>query len=341
MGEAGQIFCGRILRKPLWADRVWEWQERGLAKEAVSFLRSGNFSAYLGLEHGALEALVACRDLGVRSCLVFTSPHHRFRKKWEKITEEAGFRVSKVEQELNRRAIERDKRRDEEMEWADFIRTNSSLVGDSLIQGGAYPKKIINIPLGADLDDFRPFKPRKKGEPLRFVVSGRVSQRKGAHFLLDAWRRLRPKAASLHFYGSVMLEPKELPDEDEGVFFHGNRTPAEVLEAYREAHALIFPTLCDGFGMVVPEAMAAGCAVITTKNAGAADWVSEGKSGWKVKAGSVTALEEAIQKILDAGPKLEQMREAAQATAKANSWDSFRVRFVQTLVEQGFLRIPS
>jgi glycosyltransferase involved in cell wall biosynthesis len=227
------------------------------------------------------------------------------------------------------------------MEWADFIRTNSSLVGTSLIKGGANPKKIINIPLGADLEDFRPFRPRKKGEPLRFVVSGRVSQRKGVHFLLKAWRNLQPKGASLHFYGSVMLEPRELPGSKEGVHFHGNLTPAEVQEAYREAHVLIFPTLCDGFGMVVPEAMAAGCAVITTKNAGAADWVSEGKSGWKVKAGSVTALEEAIQKTLDAGPKLEQMREAAQATAKANSWDSFRVRFVQTLVEQGFLRIPS
>ena len=239
-----------------------------MAGEAAELLKTDEYSEYLGLEHGALEALKTSKERGIRSCLVFTSPHHRFRKKWEKISEEEGFVVSQLEKELNRRAIERDKRRDEEMEWADYIRTNSTLVGQSLVAGGADPKKVIDIPLGADISDLRPFMPRKKGEPMRFVVSGRVSQRKGAAFLLQAWQKMRPKGASLHFYGSVMLNKRELPGEDTGVFFHGNVSPEEVQKAYREAHVLVFPTLCDGFGMVVPEAMAAGCAVITTKNAG-------------------------------------------------------------------------
>jgi len=273
--------------------------------------------------------------------LVFTSPHHKFREKWEKITEEAGFMVSELEKELNRRAIERDKRRDEEMEWADYIRTNSALVGRSLVAGGADPKKVIDIPLGADISDLRPFMPRKKGEPMRFVVSGRVSQRKGAAFLLQAWQKMRPKGANLHFYGSVMLNKGELPGEDTGVFFHGNVSPEEVQKAYREAHVLVFPTLCDGFGMVVPEAMAAGCAVITTKNAGAADWVQEGKNGWKVTAGSRKALAEAMQMALDAGDKLETMRQAAQATAIRNTWENFRHRFVHTLAQSGFIKTKS
>jgi len=337
-GELAQVICGKVLRKPLWADRAWEEQEKGLAREAAEILKTKNYSAYVGLEHGALEALKACKEIGVRSCLVFTSPHHKFREKWEKITEEAGFMVSELEKELNRRAIERDKRRDEEMEWADYIRTNSSLVGRSLIAGGAEPKKVIDIPLGADISDLRPFMPRKKGKPLRFVVSGRVSQRKGVQFLLQAWERLRPKGATLQFYGSIMLNKEELPGEDSGVIFHRNVSPEEVQQAYREAHVLVFPTLCDGFGMVVPEAMAAGCAVITTKNAGAADWVTEGKNGWKVTAGSSQALATAIQKALDAGQKLETMRNEAQITARRNTWENFRNRFVHTLADQGFLR---
>jgi len=135
-----------------------------------------------------------------------------------------------------------------------------------------------------------------------------------------------------------MLKKKELPGEETGVFFHGNVSPEEVQKAYRAAQVLVFPTLCDGFGMVVPEAMAAGCAVITTKNAGAADWVTEGKNGWKVTAGSSKALAEAMQKALDAGKKLETMREAAQATARHNSWTNFRHRFVHTLADTGFIR---
>ena len=341
-GEMGEILCGKLLKKRLWADRIWEWQEKSLAKEAAQFLKSGKFSAYLGLEHGTLEAIKACKDLGIRTCLVFTSPHHAFRKKWvEDLAREHGIPISDEEDELLRRGVERDQRRDEEMEFADLIRTNSTLVSQTLIAGGANPKRVVSVPLGADIHGIQPLRPRKNGEAIRFIVSGPVSLRKGAYFVLQAWKKLRPKGATLHFYGSIQMEMRDEDKRLMGVTFYGNRPQAEVQEAYRNAHVLIFPTLCDGFGMVVPEAMVAGCAVITTRNAGAADWIEEEKNGWKVEAGSVTAMMEVIQKALDAGLKLEEMRKAAQATAKQNSWGDFRDRFVQTLTEQRFINPPS
>ena len=338
-GEIARLAVGKGLRQPLWGDRIWEWQEKSLAREAARLLESGEFSAYLGLEHAALEALQAAKRLGVRTCLVFTSPHHAFRKKWvEDLAREHGIPISEEEEELLRRGLERDRRRDEEMAVADVIRTNSSLVSQTLVAGGANPKKVVSVPLGADIGGMQPLRPRKKGEPVRFMVSGPVSLRKGGYFVLQAWKKLRPKGATLNFYGSMQMEMRAEDRGVTGVTFYGNRPQAEVQEAYRNSHVLIFPTLCDGFGMVVPEAMAAGCAVITTKNAGAADWIEEGKNGWVVKPGDANALAEAIEKALDAGDRLEAMRAQAQETARQNSWDHFRENFRQTLTRSLFLR---
>lgn len=339
-GEMARLAVGKGLRQPLWGDRIWEWQEKSLAKEAARLMESGEFSAYLGLEHAALEALQAAKRLGVRTCLVFTSPHHAFRKKWvEDLAREHGIPISPEEEELLRRGVERDRRRDEEMAVADLIRTNSSLVSRTLIEGGASSKKVVSVPLGADIDGMQPVRPRKKGEPIRFIVSGPVSLRKGAYFVLQAWKKIRPKGATLHFYGSMQMELSTGVASGEGIYFYGNRSKEEVREAYRNADVLIFPTLCDGFGMVVPEAMTAGCTVIITENAGAADWIEEGKNGWVVKAGSSQALAEAIQKALDAGDRLEEMKERAQETARKNSWQDFRKNFIKTLIRSGFLKV--
>jgi glycosyltransferase involved in cell wall biosynthesis len=338
LGEWGQALTAKLSGKRLWTDRVWERNEKGLAREAAEYLKMDSFEFYLGFEHGAWEAIHAAKESGVKAGLVFTSPHHSFRKKWvEDLARQQGIPLSFETEELLRRGIERDQRRDEEMRLADFIITNSNLVAQSLVHGGADPQKIISVPLGAEIEGMAPCSLPKKGGPLRFIVSGQVSLRKGAFLLLEAWEKIRPKGATLHLYGG--LQPGlPLPNlNGKGVYLYGNRSHEEVKEAYRNSDILIFPTLCDGFGMVVPEAMAAGCAVITTKNAGAADWIKEGENGWVVEAGSVEALAKGIQTALDTGDRLEEMRRNAQETARKNTWQQFRKLFVSKLAKGGIL----
>ena len=59
---------------------------------------------------------------------------------------------------------------------------------------------------------------------------------------------------------------------------------------FRRAAMLVLPTLCDGFGYVVSEAMANGLPVITTYNAGAAERVDEGRNGFVVPPADALAL---------------------------------------------------
>ena len=317
--------------------RIWEWHEHNLAREAANLLRGGKFTRYVGIEHGSLEALRECKRQGLQSCLVFTSPHHSFWEKWAKVGD-PGFRpgshLGPEGERWMRRCYDRV---DEEMELADLIRTNSDLVSSSLIEAGVDPAKIASVPLGADLSGMKPFTPGSAGKKLRLIVSGQVSARKGSLLLLEAWKKLQPVDAELHFYGGVHLPPEKLTGLPESVVFHGNVGPREMREAYAQSQVLVFPTLCDGFGMVVPEAMVQGCAVLTTRNAGAADWIQENKNGWVVEAGSVPALQEGLERVFSSRNRLEEMRAKAQETARSRSWDDFRIRLREAFQEHGFL----
>jgi glycosyltransferase involved in cell wall biosynthesis len=325
------------LKQKGWGHAVWEWHEHELAKDAAGILRREGFKRYLGIEHGALEALQECRRLGRQSCLMFTSPHHSFWEKWARIGDQEhrlGSHLGANGERLMRRCYERV---DEEIQLADVIRTNSSLVRQTLIDVRVDPKKIANVPLGADIRQMRPCLPLGKDGKLRLAVSGQVSPRKGSHLLLQAWKELSPAGAELHFYGGVHLPREKLAGAPESVKFHGNVDPEILRNAYRQSQVLVFPTLCDGFGMVVPEAMVEGCAVLTTRNAGAADWVEEGKNGWVVEAGSVSALKEGLEKVFACRDKWEEMRAAAQETARGRTWDDFRIELIQSLLDIGFL----
>jgi glycosyltransferase involved in cell wall biosynthesis len=99
---------------------------------------------------------------------------------------------------------------------------------------------------------------------------------------------------------------------------------SELYAKYGCADVLAFPTLADGFGMVVTEAFANGLPVITTTRAGAADLVRHGENGLIVEAANSVAIAEALEWCLKNRPALVKMRGAARATAVSWQWSDYR-----------------
>ena len=99
---------------------------------------------------------------------------------------------------------------------------------------------------------------------------------------------------------------------------------SELNAHYNCADVLVFPTLADGFGMVVTEAFANGLPVITTSRAGAADFVRHGENGLIVEAASAVALADSIEWCLGNRTTLAKMRDAARATAASWQWSDYR-----------------
>jgi glycosyltransferase involved in cell wall biosynthesis len=319
-------------------DWLWEKSEERLDAICSRLIRGRAFDAFLGVEHGALGTIRAARESGKKSVITFLSPHHAFREKWVDAEYKAFPELlTPSAQRLLHLGIQRDRRRDEEAKLADIIRTNSSLTSASLADAGFDPGKMVTVPPGGPhAISEEAIAPERPGIP-RFIYAGPVSVRKGAHYLIKAWKLLKPRnRAELHFYGTVLLPKRCLEDLGGDVLFHGTVPQDELFSAFREGCALVFPTLCDGFGMVACEAMAQGLPVITTKNAGARDAVREGENGFVVPVRDERMLAERMEWFMQNRKELPRMRRAALAGARERTWERFRTHLWEELTE----RIP-
>lgn len=314
-------------------DWLWEHGEHALGRRCAAMMRAGRFDLYVGVEHGALEALRACRDVGRPGAVMFLSPHHAFRERWLGPEREAFPELfSPTQRTLIEMGVERDARRDEEAFTAHVVRANSGLTARSLVEAGVEPDRIVTVPIGCPPTLSSPRTPDP--DPVRILYAGHLSVRKGFHYLLEAWRRLRPAGAELHAYGPLRLPDRVAGDVPAGVVLHGSVPRSELMEAYEQAHLLVFPTLCDGFGMVASEALSRGVPVLTTRNAGVADLIEEGTNGFIVPPADADALANRLEACLSDPSALLDMRQAALETARSWTWADFRAAFVKRLASK-------
>ncbi|MEN6584965.1 MAG: glycosyltransferase, partial [Sulfuricella sp.] len=121
------------------------------------------------------------------------------------------------------------------------------------------------------------------------------------------------------FYGSsVPFEPYR------HLFEHVPHLPrADLAERYRQSDVFVFPSLVEGLGLVVLEAMASGLPVITTPN-GPGDLVRDGIDGFVVPPRDVDALIDRLQ-YLRANPerRIEMGRNARQRALEF-TWEVYR-----------------
>jgi glycosyltransferase involved in cell wall biosynthesis len=186
------------------------------------------------------------------------------------------------------------------------------------------------VPLGCPPPIADEMLPASTTHPMRFLYAGPFSVRKGAHYLLKAWESVGAvKDAELHIYGQQCLPERLLKGtKAENVVVHGPVSKEELASAYRESAVLVFPTLCDGFGMVAMEAFAHGLPVVISSNAGAADLVEEGKNGFVISPRDVDGLAARIEWCMGHPVELLEMRRYALATAKRWTWSEFRAGFL-------------
>jgi len=334
-----RILADRAHVPTLALDWIWEKSEHSLDRRCARLIEDTRFDGFFGIEHGALASIKSAKNKGKKSIVAFLSPHHSVREKWMN-----GERDKFPELFTNAtgRLIElgkiRDARRDKEASLADIICTNSNLVTQSLTDAGIAKDKIITVPLASPKAIAEEQLPRSLTTPFCFMYAGPISIRKGAHYLLEAWEQSSGlKTAELHFYGRPLLPERCFTGLGENVIFHGSVARQELCAHYQRAGILIFPTLCDGFGMVATEALAHGLPVITTKHAGASELIEDGKNGFLIPPGDTKALRERMEWCFKNPHELLSMRRNALDSAKRYRWSDFRNLLREELKKKAFL----
>lgn len=167
-------------------------------------------------------------------------------------------------------------------------------------------RRYFNVPYFSDLARFTNARrdAPEQGGPRRLLFSGALIGRKGVDLLARSFREFARNGDDIRLDivgdGDMrnrlmhLLEPVSAK-----VCFHGFRQWGELPELYARAHVLCVPSRYDGWGLVVPEGLAAGLPVIATDRMGAAvDLLRDGVNGWIVPAGDYDQLHSAIGKAL-------------------------------------------
>lgn len=283
-------------------------------------------------EYSARETFEAAEQRGIRKIYEVPSPEYAFvealladeMRAFPELRTGATAYFERVRSErLERRRIEWD--------LADLVVVNSTYTLKTFAQAGFDTSKVVVVPLGAPEALAMCSDTPLEGRPFRFLWAGTFSIRKGAHYLLDAWRALQDTGAELHIYGSWGLPDRFRSDLPPSIHFHGSIPQAELFRQYAEADILVFPTLCDGFGMVVTEAFARGLPVITTDRAGAADIVRSGENGLIVPGGDFAKLAASIEWCTAHRNDVLAMRPKALETARRRPWAAYRTELTAAI----------
>ncbi|WP_168206006.1 glycosyltransferase family 4 protein [Geobacter sp. FeAm09] len=123
----------------------------------------------------------------------------------------------------------------------------------------------------------------KEATPIHLLYAGKLSFAKGVDWLLRACRHIAGLPVHLHLAGSgagheaevcrALAAELEIP-----VQFHGNLPQAQLAVLMRAAHIFILPSFYEGFPLVLLEALASGCRIITTRLPGGCELLENVRS---------------------------------------------------------------
>ncbi|MBI9087866.1 MAG: glycosyltransferase family 4 protein [Desulfobacterium sp.] len=124
--------------------------------------------------------------------------------------------------------------------------------------------------VGAGFDDTL-FTPGKKPmpPPVELLYAGKLSRSKGVPWLLRSLKSIRSLPWRLHLAGGGSGEEKALcvrlaKDLGEKVVLHGPLSHPDLADLMKRAHLFVLPSFFEGLPLVLMEALASGCSVVTT-----------------------------------------------------------------------------
>lgn len=207
----------------------------------------------------------------------------------------------------------------------------SSYTKRTLISQGITADKIVVNPYGVDIRKFHPANTQRVAQPLRFVFLGSVSARKGIPLLVAAWQSLGLKDCELWIIGPVTSQARALIPLLPGLRVLGKHPHEELPRLLRQCDVLIFPSYCEGFGLVLLEALASGLPVITTEATAGPDLIQNGTEGFIIQSGDLDELCHSMKFFADNPEKLGAISEAARSCAEKFTWNAYGDRWNQLL----------
>ncbi len=306
--------------------RFDDWVSRRYARESDLFW---------GFQGSCLQSLRAARNAGKMAVCEFATAH---------VT--AAIRILSAEAEKHPEwagtisnfhfpAWYRERLEQEPLE-ADLCVAASGFTKRSLEEVGVDAGKIAMLPLAADLDQFR-FVPRDANGPLKVLFVGGIGQRKGIKYVLEAIKRLNTPQIELRLLGPMPADSAPLQPYLRWFKYLGQCDQAGVARQMQQADVLVLPSVFEGFGLVIVEAMATGLPVIASTHSCGPEVIRQGVDGFVLAPDDISGLADKLEWCAAHRQPLLEMGRNAVERAGDFSWDAHRERLKALLAELGLV----
>ena len=229
--------------------------------------------------------------------------------------------LSEHEMQVNNDMV---KRLHEESQMADAIVVASNFTKKTLVDNKIDPSKVTVIPYGVSPKNF-PQKNfyKKNNQKLNVLFLGQMIQRKGLSYLLNAINELNTSNVELTLVGRGRFDEcliKEVSDT-KNVRILRNLKQSELANCLHQHDVLVLPSLAEGFGHVILEAMCSGLPVICTDHTAGPDLFKTGDEGIIVPIRDAEAIAVNIEAFIACHGKIEHMGRQAANTARSFTWE--------------------
>ena len=226
----------------------------------------------------------------------------------------------------------------EEREYclADRIVVLSTFAYQSFRTQGFGPDKLGFLPLGSNTAMFRPgpdvIEARCRrilsGQPLSVLCVGTLSFRKGMRDAADVVKALDSRSWRFRFVGPATAEVRVTKASLSGLAEFVPKQSQHLLPGwYASSDVFIFPTLEDGFAVVLAQAQASGLPILTTTNCCGPDLIREGETGWVLPIRSPEAFVERLLWCDVHRSELAEMVRHCYERFRPRDWDDVAADF--------------
>ena len=326
MREAMRLFFGAI-HLPLWSkhergflsiDAISAALDRAVAAEVG---KNANCKLVYAYEDCAIAAFAAAERRRIPR--VYDLPIGYWRAGQRMFVEE-----SECEPEWTptltgaRDSHEKLARKDEETRLATHVVVASTFTKSTLAQA-PHQRPVTVIPYGAPPAATNEI--AKGGAKLKILFTGSLGQRKGLSYALRAVELIGERNCELTLLGRKAAEGCR--PLDQAVRDHRwlpSLSHERVLLEMRQHDVLIFPSLFEGFGLAITEAMSQGIPVITTAHTAGPDIIDDGVDGFIVPIRSAEAIAEKLELLARDRERLRAMKISAREKAQIHPWENYR-----------------
>jgi glycosyltransferase involved in cell wall biosynthesis len=211
---------------------------------------------------------------------------------------------------------------------ADRILSVSSHVKTNLIRDYRIPSyKFLVIPNGVNAGTFHPI-PHDVHDKKTILYVGRLYKGKGLEYLIDAVELLIPDHPSVCLcvagQGVYFKKIKAFIQNrivQHHIIFLGWKDNKALNRLYNKATVYVMPSIVEGFGMTLLEAMACGCPVIATDSGGAVDIIRHNHNGLLVSYGHTARLAASIHCLITDETRRNSLKQNGLATIQNYKWD--------------------